>query len=198
MVLFVWPQAARTVEPMWPCLSAMKMFRTTLGHQLWRGLGVCRRQNWPGPRFIGRLYCPVMVSGKAEGSALTTVNIQAIIFTSIVMQRHHHALTSKPVWRHVVRIPFTFFLQLLLFPFLKGFVQKKVDAVARKEIPVILPKVQVAAVRAKYTCTLLMWLCMKWHCNWCMVVWCTQNVHRDGSSFKWHQPCSLTAKQHCV
>ena len=102
-----------------------------------------------------------MVSGKAEGSALTTVNIQAIIFTSIVMQRHHHALTSKPVWRHVVRIPFTFFLQLLLFPFLKGFVQKKVDAVARKEIPVILPKVQVAAVRAKYTCTLLMWLCMK-------------------------------------
>ena len=75
-----------------------------------------------------------MVSGKAEGSALTTVNIHAMIVTSIVVQRRHHALTSKPVWRHVVRILFTLFLQLLLFPFLKGLVQKKVDAVARKEI----------------------------------------------------------------
>ena len=26
--------------------------------------------------------------------------------------------------------------------------------------------------------------------NWCMVVWCTQNVCRDGSSFTWHQPCN--------
>ena len=25
--------------------------------------------------------------------------------------------------------------------------------------------------------------------TWCMVVWCTQNVPRDGSSFMWHQPC---------
>ena len=25
--------------------------------------------------------------------------------------------------------------------------------------------------------------------TWCMVVWCTQNLHRDGSSFMWHQPC---------
>jgi len=24
---------------------------------------------------------------------------------------------------------------------------------------------------------------------WCMVVWCTQNLRRDGSSFMWHQPC---------
>ena len=28
--------------------------------------------------------------------------------------------------------------------------------------------------------------------TWCMVVWCTQNLHRDGCSFMWHQPC-----QHC-
>ena len=28
--------------------------------------------------------------------------------------------------------------------------------------------------------------------TWCMVVWCTQNLRRDGSSFMWHQPC-----QHC-
>ena len=24
--------------------------------------------------------------------------------------------------------------------------------------------------------------------TWCMVVWCTQNLRRDGSSFLWHQP----------
>ena len=25
--------------------------------------------------------------------------------------------------------------------------------------------------------------------TWYMVVWCTQNLRRDGSSFMWHQPC---------
>ena len=25
--------------------------------------------------------------------------------------------------------------------------------------------------------------------TWCMVVWCTQNLRRDGSSFMWHQLC---------
>ena len=25
--------------------------------------------------------------------------------------------------------------------------------------------------------------------KWCMVVWCAQNLRRDGSSFMWHQPC---------
>ena len=25
--------------------------------------------------------------------------------------------------------------------------------------------------------------------TWCMVVRCTQNLRRDGSSFMWHQPC---------
>ena len=25
--------------------------------------------------------------------------------------------------------------------------------------------------------------------TWCMVVWCTQNLRRDGCSFMWHQPC---------
>ena len=24
--------------------------------------------------------------------------------------------------------------------------------------------------------------------TWSMVVWCTQNLHRDGCSFMWHQP----------
>ena len=25
--------------------------------------------------------------------------------------------------------------------------------------------------------------------RWSMVVWCTQDLHRDGCSFMWHQPC---------
>ena len=25
--------------------------------------------------------------------------------------------------------------------------------------------------------------------TWYLVVWCTQNMRRDGSSFMWHQPC---------
>ena len=25
--------------------------------------------------------------------------------------------------------------------------------------------------------------------TWSMVVWCTQDLRRDGSSFMWHQPC---------
>ena len=26
--------------------------------------------------------------------------------------------------------------------------------------------------------------------NWCIVVWCTQNLRRDSSSFMWHHPCN--------
>ena len=29
--------------------------------------------------------------------------------------------------------------------------------------------------------------------TWSMVVWCTQNVRRDGSGFMWHQPCNNQA-----
>ena len=25
--------------------------------------------------------------------------------------------------------------------------------------------------------------------TWCMVIWCTHNLRRDGYSFMWHQPC---------
>ena len=32
--------------------------------------------------------------------------------------------------------------------------------------------------------------------NWCMIVWCAQNVHWDGSSLTWYQPCKTT-KQRC-
>ena len=41
-------------------------------------------------------------------------------------------------------------------------------------------------VTAKHTCTL--------HINkvthWCIVLWCTQNMHQDGNSSTWHQPCN--------
>ena len=34
--------------------------------------------------------------------------------------------------------------------------------------------------------------CFDWSVivNWCMVEWCSQNLHRKGSSFTWHQPCN--------
>ena len=38
----------------------------------------------------------------------------------------------------------------------------------------------------KYTCTLCMWLCLKWHGAWLFGV---HRTHWDGSSFMWHQPC---------
>ena len=31
--------------------------------------------------------------------------------------------------------------------------------------------------------------------NWYTVVWCTQNLRRDGSSFTWHQPCNNQTAQ---
>ena len=40
--------------------------------------------------------------------------------------------------------------------------------------------------------------------NWCMLVWCIQNIHWNDSSFMWHQPgnnqkikTTTTTKQHC-
>ena len=41
-------------------------------------------------------------------------------------------------------------------------------------------------VTAKRTCTLRMWLCMKWHGAWSYGV---HGKRRDSSSFMWHQPC---------
>ena len=74
-------------------------------------------------------------------------------------------------------------------------------------------------LQLKHSYTLRMLLCMKWHgasfcqkcrwqvtaktlihlmyvalheVTWCMVVWCTQNLRRDGCSFMWHQPCQCS------
>ena len=45
---------------------------------------------------------------------------------------------------------------------------------------------------------IIMWLQIKWHCKWCMVVWCTQKVHQHSNSFTWHQPKShVKTKQRC-
>ena len=45
-------------------------------------------------------------------------------------------------------------------------------------------------VTAEHTCTVV--FVFEWSdtVNWCMVVWCTQNVRRDDSSFMWHEPCN--------
>ena len=40
-------------------------------------------------------------------------------------------------------------------------------------------------VTPKHACTLCMWLGIKWYLV--HIVWCTQKVHQDGSSFTWHQ-----------
>ena len=41
-------------------------------------------------------------------------------------------------------------------------------------------------VTDKHTCTLCMWFCMNWHGAWLYGV---HRMHREGSSFTWHQPC---------
>ena len=52
--------------------------------------------------------------------------------------------------------------------------------------PVILPKVQVAG----YSETRIHLTYVTLHeVTWCIVVWCTQKLRWDGSSFMWHQPC---------
>ena len=70
------------------------------------------------------------------------------------------------------------------------------------KIPVILPKVQVAAyTTVKYTCTLRMWLCMEWHCTLVYGLWCTQNMHLDRQHFHtapaMYQPNSTVSKPLC-
>ena len=56
----------------------------------------------------------------------------------------------------------------------------RVTAAARKRSRSFCPKCRWQ-VTAKYTYTLRMWLCMKWHG--------AQNLRLYGSSFTWHQPC---------
>ena len=60
----------------------------------------------------------------------------------------------------------------------------RVTAVARKRPRSFCQKCRWQ-VTAKHTCTLCMWLCMKWHGAWLYGV---HRMRRDGSSFMWHQP----------
>ena len=66
--------------------------------------------------------------------------------------------------------------------------QPRVIAVARKRSRPFCQKCSWH-VTAKHVCTLRIWLCVKWHGAWLCGV---HRTRRDGSSFKWHQPC-----QHC-
>ena len=65
-----------------------------------------------------------------------------------------------------------------------------VTAVARKRSRSFCQKCRWQ-VTAKQVYTLRMWpyVCALHEVTWCMVVWCTQNLRRDGSSFMWHPPC---------
>ena len=60
-----------------------------------------------------------------------------------------------------------------------------VTAVARKRSRSFCQK-RRWQVTAKYTYTLRMRLCMKWHGAWLYGV---HRMHQDVSSFMWHQPC---------
>ena len=63
-----------------------------------------------------------------------------------------------------------------------------VTAVAHKRSQSICQKC-MWQVTVKHTCTLCMWLCMKWHGAWLYGV---HRTCRDGNSFMWYQSC-----QHC-
>ena len=62
----------------------------------------------------------------------------------------------------------------------------RVTAVARKRSRPFCQKVQVAGYR--WTRIHLTYVALH-EVTWCMVVWCTQNLRRDGSSSMWHQLC---------
>ena len=75
-----------------------------------------------------------------------------------------------------------FVLTLFRYPFHP---RPRVTAVARKRSRSFCQKCRWQ-VTAKDTCTLCMWLCMKWYGAWLYGV---HRTRRDGSSFMWHQPC---------
>ena len=65
---------------------------------------------------------------------------------------------------------------------IRSMLHPRVTAVARKRTRPFCQKCRWQVI-PKRACILRMWLCVK-----CMVVRCTQNLRRDGSSFMWHQP----------
>ena len=93
-------------------------------------------------------------------------------------------VTGSNPWRSGARIFFSRvnFLCWLLFwyPF-----HPRVTAVAHKRSQSFSQKCRWQ-VTAKHTYTLSMWLCMKWQGAWLYGV---HKMCRDGSSFRWHQPC---------
>ena len=90
---------------------------------------------------------------------------------------------SNPCWSGG-RIFFSgvYFLCWLLFryPF-----HPRVTAVARKRSRSFCQACRWQ-VTAKHAYTLRMWLCIKWHGAWLYGV---HRTRRNGSSFRWHQPC---------
>ena len=96
--------------------------------------------------------------------------------------RDRKVMGSNP-WRSGGRIFFSrvnFLCSLLLwYPF-----HPHVTAAAHKRPWSFCQKCRWQ-VTAKYTSTLLLWLCMKWYGAWLYGV---HRMRRDGS-FMWHQPC---------
>ena len=63
----------------------------------------------------------------------------------------------------------------------------RVTVVARKRSRSFCPKCRWQ-VTAKHAYTDLTYVAELHEVTWCMVVWCTQDLRRDGCSFMWHQP----------
>ena len=85
--------------------------------------------------------------------------------------------------------------QLSVLTLISVSVPPHVSAVAHKRSRSFCQKCRWQ-VTAKHTYTLLMWLWMKWHCNWCMVEWCTQNLHWNGSISRGTSHATSTERYH--
>ena len=91
---------------------------------------------------------------------------------------------SNPCWSgRIIFFSRVDFLCWLLFQYL---FHPRVTTVARKRFQSFCQKCRwqvTAKTRIHLTYVALH------EVTWCMVVWCTQNLHRDSCSFMWHQPC---------
>ena len=92
-------------------------------------------------------------------------------------------------------------ISFFLFSLFQYLFHPRVTAVARKRPRSFCQKCR-QQVTAKHTCTLCMWLCMKWHGTWLYGV---HKTRQGGSSFMWHQPrqcCKYTTlvdiKEHAL
>ena len=127
----------------------------------------------------------VYTSQQPSGPRCDSITLVLLAQQSPCRTRDQKVVGSNPC-RSGGRIFFSHLVNFLCRLLFRYPFHARVTAVARKRRRSLCQKCGWQ-VTAKHACTLCMWLCMKW--TWCVVVWCTQNLRRDGSTFMWHQPC---------